>query len=140
MSEKAAMFDELGRILAELRKEAGLTQQELADRSGISAAMISGYEQGKNDPKLATLGKLLNGLGVGIEELGRRLREVRGPRRLETQRAQGHLPATTAVKVSEILEHLGAMMRLAIRQPEPRKPRKAPAQAPPEEAPGGGDR
>lgn len=140
MSEKAGMFDELGRILSELRQEAGLTQQELADRSGLSTAMISGYEQGKIEPRLITLGKLLNGLGVGLEELGRRLRGARGPGRLDLRKPEGHLPATTAVEVSEILEHLGAMMRLAIRQPAPRKRKSKPAQPPPEEASGGGDR
>lgn len=41
--------------LVRLRKEAGLTQEELADELGVSQAYIARLESGKVDPKLSTL-------------------------------------------------------------------------------------
>ncbi len=42
-----------------LRKKAGLTQEELARRSGLSQGLISRIEKGKIDTRLSTLRKLL---------------------------------------------------------------------------------
>ncbi len=41
--------------LVKLRKEIGLTQEELADELGVSQAYIARLESGKVDPKLSTL-------------------------------------------------------------------------------------
>ena len=46
------------------RKEKGLTQQELADRLGCSAANISQYEAGKRNAKIDTLYKISEALNV----------------------------------------------------------------------------
>jgi len=56
--------------LKRLRTAAGLTQQELAARSGLSMAQIMALEQGKRDnPRLDTLRKLAVGLGCTVGEL-----------------------------------------------------------------------
>jgi len=56
--------------LKRLRSRAGLTQQELATRSGLSIALIIALEQGKRDnPRLDTLRKLAAGLGCTVGEL-----------------------------------------------------------------------
>lgn len=44
--------------LLELRKSSGLTQQELADRLGISRSAIGNYEKGIREPDLETLEKI----------------------------------------------------------------------------------
>lgn len=62
-----------GRQLANLRKSRGLSQEELADRSGLHAVAITYIETGKRLPKLNTVYKLANGLGVKTEELFRNL-------------------------------------------------------------------
>jgi len=41
------------------RRRKGLTQRELADRSGISQPMISSIEQGLQDPRYSTLVRIL---------------------------------------------------------------------------------
>lgn len=46
--------------LTTLRKEAGLTQSELADATGLTQAQISKLEKGENQPNLDTLLKLAN--------------------------------------------------------------------------------
>jgi transcriptional regulator with XRE-family HTH domain len=53
-----------------LRTQAGLTQQELASRSGLSMAQVMAMEQGKrNNPRLDTLRKLAAGLGCTVGQL-----------------------------------------------------------------------
>jgi multiple sugar transport system substrate-binding protein len=55
-----------GKCLRRLRREARLTQQMLADRSGISVDAISAHENGRaRCPHPETVGLLANGLGLG---------------------------------------------------------------------------
>lgn len=55
-----------GKCLRRLRHEAGLTQQMLADRSGISVDAISNHENGRaRCPHPDTVELLANGLGLG---------------------------------------------------------------------------
>lgn len=54
--------------IRELRKKAGLTQHDLAKRSGVSIATIQGYEQGKFRPRMSTLEKVGRALGVEVNE------------------------------------------------------------------------
>ena len=52
-----------------LRKHKGITQNDLADQLDVQRTMISAYEDGRSEPKLATLQKLSDILEVGVEEL-----------------------------------------------------------------------
>lgn len=49
---------ELGKNLRAARKKLGLTQEEVAERSGVQAGEVSRIEHGKRDPKVSTLEKL----------------------------------------------------------------------------------
>ncbi len=53
--------------LKELRAASGLTQTELALRSGRGLGAIRDYEQGKREPLLSTAFKLAKALGVSVE-------------------------------------------------------------------------
>ncbi|MCG8435714.1 MAG: helix-turn-helix domain-containing protein [Gammaproteobacteria bacterium] len=53
---------ELGMLLAEIRKHTGLTQQELADRLGVSQPSISQIEAA-GDMHVTTLTKIVTELG-----------------------------------------------------------------------------
>jgi transcriptional regulator with XRE-family HTH domain len=56
--------------LKRLRTQAGLTQQQLATRSGLSMAQVMALEQGKRDnPRLDTLRKMGRGLGCTVGQL-----------------------------------------------------------------------
>ena len=59
----------VGANFARLRREKGLTQEEVADRSGISQQYISGLEQGRRNPTVVTLHELAQALGVGHLDL-----------------------------------------------------------------------
>jgi transcriptional regulator with XRE-family HTH domain len=53
--------------LQRLRGEAGLTQQELAERSGVSLGAIRDYEQGNREPLLSSAQKLAKALRVSLD-------------------------------------------------------------------------
>lgn len=48
----------LGKNLLAARKKLGLTQEQVAERSGVQAGEVSRIEHGKRDPKVSTLEKL----------------------------------------------------------------------------------
>jgi len=56
----------LGVALRHFRKEAGLTQQELADRIGLHRSYLSELEGGKETEQVRRLFQLLRQLGVRI--------------------------------------------------------------------------
>lgn len=80
-------------ILRTARERAGLSQSDLARRSGVAQSVVSAYESGKRQPALSTLSKLIEATGhtltIGLERsdesvrglpdtpLGRRLRQHR---------------------------------------------------------------
>jgi transcriptional regulator with XRE-family HTH domain len=61
----------VGRNALRLRKEAGLTQEQLAERSGLSQQYLSKLESGKRNPTVVTLYELATALGVSHVELVR---------------------------------------------------------------------
>ena len=54
---------QLVRAMIKARHEAGLTQKELAAKTGIQQANISRIENGNGNPSVATLYKLAEGMG-----------------------------------------------------------------------------
>ena len=59
----------VGRNFSRLRREKGLTQEEVEARSGFSQQYLSGLEQGKRNPTIITLYELSQALGVSHVEL-----------------------------------------------------------------------
>lgn len=55
--------------IQQLRKQRGLTQQELADLIGVHVASIRGWEQGRYEPKGIRFNRLCDVLGISIDEL-----------------------------------------------------------------------
>jgi transcriptional regulator with XRE-family HTH domain len=49
---------ELGTNLREARERLGLTQEQVAERSGVHATEVSRIEAGKRDPQVSTVKKL----------------------------------------------------------------------------------
>lgn len=58
-----------GKRVAEVRKSRGVTQQELAERIGMSVVAIAYIETGKRWARLGTLDKIATSLKVDIKEL-----------------------------------------------------------------------
>ena len=55
------------RAIMQARVEAGLTQEELAKRTGMKASNISRLETGRSMPTLRTLNQLAAGLGKRLD-------------------------------------------------------------------------
>lgn len=65
---------QFGAFIAQLRKEQGLTQRELADKLNVTDKAVSKWETGKGFPDVKLLEPLARALGVSLVELmqGRR--------------------------------------------------------------------
>lgn len=53
--------------MIDARKTAGLTQKQLAERTGITQADISRLENGNANPSLKTLQRLAKGMGMRMQ-------------------------------------------------------------------------
>ncbi|MBY5760195.1 helix-turn-helix transcriptional regulator [Rhizobium leguminosarum] len=59
----------VGSNFARLRREKGLTQEEVETRSGYSQQYLSGLERGRRNPTVITLFELAEALGVSHVDL-----------------------------------------------------------------------
>ena len=59
----------IGSFLRELRKEQGITQEQFAEKLGVSARTISRWETGNNMPDISLLSEIADYYDVGIPEI-----------------------------------------------------------------------
>jgi transcriptional regulator with XRE-family HTH domain len=59
----------IGGALRELRKQAGLTQEQVAERMSTSSTYLSRLEAGQRDIRLSTILRLLDALGTDLHQL-----------------------------------------------------------------------
>jgi transcriptional regulator with XRE-family HTH domain len=81
------IFEGLGRSLRWLRERQLKRQYQVADDAGITKAMLSAYETGKQKPSLDTLEKILDALVCDLNDLHNALQIVNG--RPERMRGTG---------------------------------------------------
>lgn len=67
----------LGRAVEDLRQEAGLTQEELADLIHIAFGPISDLERGLSNPTFSSLVRIARGLEVDLSDLIARFEDIR---------------------------------------------------------------
>ncbi len=58
-----------------MRLRHGLSQDDLAARSGLHRTYVGGIERGERNPSLTNITRLADALGVSVAELVRRLDE-----------------------------------------------------------------
>lgn len=63
------MSQTIGEKIREIRKARGLTQKELGEKAGIAEPTIRRYELGKLNPKIETVKKIADALGVDMNAL-----------------------------------------------------------------------
>jgi transcriptional regulator with XRE-family HTH domain len=59
----------LGKRIQKLRQKVGVTQEQLAERAGISPKNLSEIENGRGNPTLTSLEGLAAALGIALTEL-----------------------------------------------------------------------
>jgi transcriptional regulator with XRE-family HTH domain len=59
----------LAKRIKELRLDKGISQEELAHRSGLSRTGMGFLETGKRWPRLDTMMKVAEGLNISVDEL-----------------------------------------------------------------------
>jgi transcriptional regulator with XRE-family HTH domain len=59
----------LQEVLRRERRLAGLTQEELAERAGVAVTTISRIEEGVTEPRIPTIRKISQALGLQVRDL-----------------------------------------------------------------------
>lgn len=77
----------LGARVRALRQERGLLQKQVAEKSGLTASMVSQIESGRLNPTLTTLRKVAHAFGVSIPLL---LEPPAGPPSVQISRKREH--------------------------------------------------
>ena len=62
---------DIGQRMKQIRKEKRMTQEETADRAGVTAVSLSRWENGERNPTFQDVEKVARALGVTMEELTR---------------------------------------------------------------------
>lgn len=110
--DERRFYIDLGRRIATLRKECGLTQVQLAERLGVAQQTLAHYEAGRLRLLAGALPPLAEHLGVGVEELigapatAKRNATKRGPQPKIAQQLQliEALPKTKQRAISQVLD------------------------------------
>ncbi|MEK7589258.1 MAG: helix-turn-helix transcriptional regulator [Patescibacteria group bacterium] len=59
----------IGKNLKRIRTEKKMSQGDISRKLGMDRGYISGVENGKRNPTVATVEKLANALGISVDEL-----------------------------------------------------------------------
>ncbi len=62
----------VGRNVQGLRRDQGLSQEELAHRADVHQTYLSGVERGRRNPSVLVLARIAEALGADVEDLTRK--------------------------------------------------------------------
>ena len=74
--EKQQTRDRIGLRICTLRKLKGMTQEQLADRAGLQRTHVGRIEAGKYAVTLETVQAIAEGLGMTVDIIDPRLRDL----------------------------------------------------------------
>ncbi len=104
-----------GVLLRQARQQAGLSQQELAARAGVTQSVISAYESGHRQPAIPTLAALIDAAGyeliIGVRRQPRRLATLTGPVGRRVRRRRHDLVTAAAAYGVRNLRVFGSVAR-----------------------------
>ncbi len=76
MAERSRAHGALGRALREFRVERGLSQERLAQNSGMDRTYVGGIERGERNPAYANVRRLAAALEIRASKLLARAEEI----------------------------------------------------------------
>lgn len=65
----AGLKEKFGKRLTQVRRDQGLTQEQLADMTDLTIETISNIERGVHSPRFSNLEKIANSLRLQVREL-----------------------------------------------------------------------
>ena len=106
-------MNEFGNYLYALRKSRGMTQQELADKLGVTNKAVSKWETGEAFPETAQLVPLSDIFGVTVDDLlrGEALRETKEASELPNEE-QKSVPSERKKKLRSICKVINIIIML----------------------------
>lgn len=113
MNDVRARF---GTALREWRIRQQLTQEQLAERSGLSYKFIGEVERGRGNPTLKTIARLAGALGLGIGDLMAVFQRERDPGDYRISKRDLQVLRETAASIGAWTEQ--------VESPPYRKPRR----------------
>lgn len=97
--------------LKSARKNAGLTQAQLAKKLGVTVQNYSQYETGKRNPKYETRQRILKAIGIDINELEPPTQEELERMRENARNADSErIEATEEERLSSLINHKAKML------------------------------
>ena len=89
--------EKIGRFLGQVRREQGLTQEQLAQRLGVSQRTVSRWETGRNMPDISMLTALCAQLDITVAEMlaGQRMEGETVPKTEVSDLAEQLIPAAS---------------------------------------------
>jgi DNA-binding XRE family transcriptional regulator len=69
VSDDKTLAQQFGNRVRALRKKQGMTQEQLAEATGLSVNFVSFVERGLRSPSLANIGRIARALNVPVMEL-----------------------------------------------------------------------
>ncbi len=69
MSSQKSIQQQFGNRVSYLRKNAGLSQERLADECGVHRTYLGGIERGERNPSLKNIYAIAKALGIQLKDL-----------------------------------------------------------------------
>lgn len=101
--ERSVIILILPEMIAELRKDKGLLQKELAQLLGVSIGTVSNYETGVHNPEIETLIKLADYFNVSVDYMLGRIKFRAGVDILNSPITSGDKKLTSGELLNDIL-------------------------------------
>ena len=104
------MFELIGETLRRLRRERGLTLEELGERAELGRGQLSRIENAKQEATLSTLAKILACQGVSRREFFRRYELVESEAQA-VEREKGGAPAGKPQEIQDVLGRVESFLQ-----------------------------
>ena len=98
---------EIGNTITQLRKQRGLSREDLGNTVGTSGAVIGRYERGEITPSVEIANKIANALDVSLDYLvGNASTVVRDKKILERMETIADMPEAEQAQIFNVIDAL----------------------------------